>query len=109
MIAAEAHPDASIIWGVSFDPELDDEMKITIIATGFAESYSPVAEPAPVVEEKPAAPAPAPAAKPTVKTAPAVAAQPKAEPAPAKDDEDMDMDDIMGLFRANGGRGTTRR
>ena len=109
MVSAEAHPDASIIWGVSFDPELDDEMKITIIATGFAESYSPVAEPAPVVEEKPAAPAPAPAAKPAVKAAPTVAAQPKAEPAPAKDDEDMDMDDIMGLFRANGGRGTTRR
>ncbi|MBR0442855.1 MAG: cell division protein FtsZ, partial [Clostridia bacterium] len=107
MVSAEAHPDASIIWGVSFDPELDDEMKITIIATGFAESYTPAVEAAPVVEEKPAAPAPA--AKPAVKAAPGAVAQPKAEPAPEKDDEDMDMDDIMGLFRASNGRGTTRR
>ncbi len=35
MIANEASPDANVIWGVSFDPELEDEMKITIIATGF--------------------------------------------------------------------------
>lgn len=35
MIANEAHPDASVIWGVAFDPELEDEMRITIIATGF--------------------------------------------------------------------------
>ena len=35
VIANEAHPDANIIWGVGFDNELEDEMKITIIATGF--------------------------------------------------------------------------
>lgn len=35
MIANEAAPDANVIWGVAFDPDLDDEMKITIIATGF--------------------------------------------------------------------------
>ena len=35
MIANEASPDANVIWGVAFDPDLDDEMKITIIATGF--------------------------------------------------------------------------
>jgi len=35
MIANEASPDANVIWGVAFDNELDDEMKITIIATGF--------------------------------------------------------------------------
>ena len=34
LIAAEAHPDANVIWGVAFDPELEDEMRITIIATG---------------------------------------------------------------------------
>ena len=36
LIAKEANPDANIIWGVSFDPTLEDEMHITIIATGFA-------------------------------------------------------------------------
>ena len=35
LIAAEAHPEANVIWGVAFDPELEDEMRITIIATGF--------------------------------------------------------------------------
>ena len=35
MIHAEAHPDANIIWGATFDPQLVDEMRITIIATGF--------------------------------------------------------------------------
>lgn len=35
MIKNEAHPDANVIWGVAFDNDLEDEMKITIIATGF--------------------------------------------------------------------------
>ena len=35
MVYNEASPDANIIWGVAFDPELDDEIKITLIATGF--------------------------------------------------------------------------
>ena len=35
MIYEEAHPDANIIWGAAFDPSLQDEMRVTIIATGF--------------------------------------------------------------------------
>ncbi len=35
LIANEASEDANVIWGVAFDPELDDEMRITILATGF--------------------------------------------------------------------------
>lgn len=35
MIANEADSEASVIWGVAFDPDLEDEMRITIIATGF--------------------------------------------------------------------------
>ena len=35
MIQRQAHPDANVIWGVNFDPNLDDEMRVTIIATGF--------------------------------------------------------------------------
>ena len=26
---------ANIIWGVAFDPELEDELRITLLATGF--------------------------------------------------------------------------
>ncbi len=39
MIAAEANPDANVIWGVAFDPEIEDEMRITIIATGFDKKF----------------------------------------------------------------------
>jgi len=35
MIENEAAPDANVIFGVAFDPEMEDKMKITIIATGF--------------------------------------------------------------------------
>ena len=35
LIANECNPDASVIWGVAFDQNLEDEMRITIIAAGF--------------------------------------------------------------------------
>ncbi len=37
IIREEADPDANIIWGVELDDELEDELRITIIATGFDE------------------------------------------------------------------------
>jgi len=36
MIAEQAHQDANIIWGAAFDENMDDEMSVTVIATGFA-------------------------------------------------------------------------
>ena len=52
MIANECNSDASVIWGVAFDPELEDEMRITIIAADFQpEDEIPVVEEAPAVEE----------------------------------------------------------
>lgn len=35
LIAGAAHPDANIIWGVSFDTALQDEIVVTVVATGF--------------------------------------------------------------------------
>ena len=69
MIADEADPDANIIWGATFDSSLQDEMRVTIIATGFdaegakkAPAYTvansaPVAEQSVIVEEATVAPA----------------------------------------------------
>ncbi|MBQ9067050.1 MAG: cell division protein FtsZ [Clostridia bacterium] len=37
LIAEAAHPEANIIWGVAFDDTLQDEMIITVIATGFGD------------------------------------------------------------------------
>jgi len=46
MIADEAAPDANVIWGAAFDPELEDKMKITIIATGFENKAEDASAPA---------------------------------------------------------------
>ena len=35
MISSQAHEDANIIWGAAFDESMEDEMKVTVIATGF--------------------------------------------------------------------------
>ena len=130
MVAAEAHEDASIIWGVAFDPELDDEMKITIIATGFADhkddgTHREEAKTVVPVPAKTVAPAvaaakkaePKPIEQPVAKAAterqpvrPVEKAAPAAKPVEEpKEDEDMDMDDIMGFFRTSNGRGSTKR
>ena len=83
LVQEAAHPEANIIFGASFDPSMEDEIRVTVIATGFDESAAaaaPAESPAaasvrPVsVSSKPqglfsgavekAAAAPAPAAKP---------------------------------------------
>lgn len=86
MISAEAAPDANVIWGVNFDDEMDDSMRVTIIATGFdkkndtdapAAASDAKSEPAPAV-------APAPAAT-SAKAAPKASAN----PAPAESENKL--------------------
>ena len=36
MIKEKAHSDANIIWGAAFDENMEDEMSVTVIATGFS-------------------------------------------------------------------------
>jgi len=38
VIGQAVHPDANIIFGVVFDPKMDSEVRITVIATGFAKA-----------------------------------------------------------------------
>lgn len=52
LISDEAHPDATIIWGAIIDPSLEDEMRVTVIATGFNGGVGNAEKPA----EKVAAP-----------------------------------------------------
>ena len=35
MVTGAADPDANVIWGISFDSNMVDSMKVTVIATGF--------------------------------------------------------------------------
>jgi cell division protein FtsZ len=37
LIHAEAYEDANIIWGMVIDPDLDDKVQVTVIATGFGD------------------------------------------------------------------------
>ena len=37
LVQEAAHPDANIIFGATFDNSLDDEIRVTVIATGFEE------------------------------------------------------------------------
>lgn len=63
MVANEAHPDANIIWGAALDPSLEDEMRVTIVATGFQKDKAekthgnpkPQNAPAPKVQDVPVA------------------------------------------------------
>lgn len=70
MIYEEAHPDATIIWGATFDPTLEDEMRVTIIATGFSD---------PVLAKKEMSSIPS-AQKPTSSTEPEAVKQPVKDP-----------------------------
>ena len=59
LVQEAVHPDALTIFGATFDENLDDEIRVTVIATGFAEpdgAAKPAASTAAkATEEKPAA------------------------------------------------------
>ena len=74
MIHEEAHPDANIIWGANFDPTLEDEMRITIIATGFDRVKAAEAAEQAMAKNKPAEPVAEPVVE--VKATPEVKAEP---------------------------------
>ena len=87
MVQEAAHPDALIIFGAAFDQDLDDEIRVTVIATGFEEGNGKQ----PVAEAPKAAPAPA---APSVQSAPAEQA-PAEDPVPEKKEEKSSSDDDM--------------
>ena len=119
LISQEASPDANVIWGVAFDPELEDEMKITIIATGFQKKPEDANRGGATVKTNPGSPfrkeavnpnaavqrpvspaperraAPQPPQRPVIRpAAPAQRPAPRPAPAPAADD---DFDDLFNM------------
>ena len=93
LVQEAAHPDVNLIFGASFDEELEDEIRVTVIATGFDEE--PQQPAAPAVKAVPTVPAQtqAPAERPAAPAAPeaAPAAQPEPEKASPVSDEDWDI------------------
>lgn len=83
IITEKAHVDANITWGIAFDPDLDDEMVITVIATGFDSKVPAEAPKAPAASVNPFAAARAASAPAAAPAAPATQAAPAAPAAPA--------------------------
>ena len=80
LVQQAVHPDALTIFGATFDEELDDEIRVTVIATGFESNDQ---------QEAPAAPAAADTQQPTQDDAAAPAA-----PQP--------LDEAEGVFKISG-------
>ena len=120
MVQEAAHPEAHIIFGAAIDEGLDDEIRITGVATGVDSQPTGLAKPAAVaVEEKPAEAPKAAAAAPAapkadelevpdfvqmMQSAPKQPAQEKpravaedAQPVPSKKKDPFD--DILSMFR----------
>ena len=57
LVQDAVHPDAQTIFGATFDESMDDEIRVTVIATGFADGKSAAAA-APAEEKKAAEPKP---------------------------------------------------
>ena len=55
LVQEAAHPDANIIFGATFDENMDDEIRVTVIATGFDDGLLP---PPPVLPKSASAFAP---------------------------------------------------
>ena len=64
MVQQAVHPDALTIFGATFDENMDDEIRVTVIATGFDKAKSSVDEPAPT-PVRASAPAPQPVVRQT--------------------------------------------
>ncbi len=81
VIAEAVDPTANIISGMVIDQDLEEEMKVTVIATGFREAAPrPTAEERPALEDDFFTPRPQPAAVPPAE----LATEPAPEPAPVE-------------------------
>ncbi|HIY22245.1 MAG TPA: cell division protein FtsZ [Candidatus Flavonifractor merdigallinarum] len=93
LVQQAAHPDANIIFGAAFDDSLEDEIRVTVIATGFEENYPGAISSTPFTtagekkSEQQATAAPtapvAPVAPAVVPAAPTGGFQPTIDPTPA--------------------------
>ena len=99
LVQEAAHPDANIIFGASFDNDMQDEIRVTVIATGFEEAApapkqsafkpAPKSEaPAPIIPEVPKPVQPAKQPK-----------EPAAQPAAPSGEEDP-FDSIFKIFNS---------
>ncbi|MGI6029307.1 MAG: cell division protein FtsZ [Candidatus Heteroscillospira sp.] len=95
LVQEAAHPDANIIFGATFDDELEDEIRVTVIATGFDEGAAAAPE-APMAAKAESAPVKSEGSQSFYSTASEKAAAAKAQPAGESDP----FDDIFKIFNS---------
>ena len=91
MVQEAAHPDAHIIFGAAVDEKLDDEVRITVVATGFDEGpkAAPVMKPAAALEKAMPVREVQPEEQP-VEVQPVVSVQPEAEETPVIEEAEQE-------------------
>jgi len=98
MVKEVSAPDALFMFGAAFDETLEDEIKVTVIATGFEGAARPVPA-APVAPAAPEAPAQAPKTESPLIEDPDLVIKP---PTPISEEpsepEHNDWDDIFKIF-----------
>ena len=96
VITGSVSPDANIIFGASIRPELEDEIIVTVVATGFDSEYfneetaSSTFEPE-VKDEKPATEAKDFATENKSNMWDSIKTEPEPTPEPVADDDEMDV------------------
>ncbi len=113
IVTERAHEDANIIWGATFDESMEDEMSVTVIATGFQGSEGDKKDPLDVdmdlddedyLESAPVTPAAPtrssrrtePRVDPAAPTRSSRRTEPRVDPAVIDDDDTFT--DIMSIF-----------
>ena len=101
LVQEAAHPDANIIFGATFDESMDDQIRVTVIATGFEEAPAGL-------ESRPAAASAAQAApakqedlfsSAAEKAAQSAASRPSAAPRPEPPKPTEEEDPFEGIFK----------
>ena len=91
LVQQAAHPDANIIFGATFDETMDDEIRVTVIATRFEDK--PNAYKSTASGERPA-----PAGLFSEAVEKKEAQEPKAEPEPVQEEDPFDT--IFKIFNS---------
>jgi len=82
-ISEVVHPDANIFFGANVDPSMDEQLQVTVLATGFDTNNQGI--PVPTTQPKPVQEAPRSPVNP-------IRTQPSKTPKPVFDDDDDDDD-----------------
>ena len=107
MVQTSAHPEAHIIFGAAIDENLEDEVKITVIATGFDDKPAMPKEPkaAPSQEAAPQAQAQPQAAQPAEQGDGQASQEPQAaqneeegRAATSKEEKDRAFEEILSIY-----------